>query len=209
MHYAPPPANHARSPEYVREILGFSPDDFLVGSLGYMTAHKRIDALLRVVARLRGLGYRIKVLLVGKILPDCEAPRWIEELGLDDAVVVTGFVDVRTFREYLNVPDAFVALRHPSAGETSASVIKMMGAGKPVLVSDHYAFREFPGDACVKIPVDNEEEHLAERLVYLMENRDERLALGQRSRSYILSNHDIQKSARHYIEFASEVLTGK
>ncbi|MBU1669837.1 MAG: glycosyltransferase family 4 protein [Actinobacteria bacterium] len=209
-HYSPPAANHMRSPELVREILGFRPDDFLVGSLGYMTSSKRIDILLGAVASVKGMGYPIKLLLVGKMLPGCEAPRWIEELDLDGDVLVTGFVDTRTFREYLNVPDMFVALRHPSAGETSGSVIKMMGAGSPVMVSDHYAFSEFPDDCCVKITTgEAEQDQLVEKLVYYCENADERRELGGRSRRYILANHDIQDSARQYVEFATEVLSCK
>jgi glycosyltransferase involved in cell wall biosynthesis len=209
LHYAPPPQDHMRSPELVREILGFRADEFLVGSLGYMTSGKRIDSLLRVIADIKSRGHKVKVLLVGKILPGCDAPRWIEELGLDDDVLVTGFVDTRTFREYLNIPDVFVALRHPSAGETSSSVIKMMGTGSPVMVSDHYAFSEFPDDCCVKITTgEREEEELREKLLYFIENPDERLEMGARSRRHILTHHDIQNSARSYAEFAEEVLAG-
>lgn len=209
LHYAPPPSTQMRSPELVREILGFREDEFLVGSLGYMTSSKRIDSLLRVIADIRRQGYRIKLLLVGKMLPGCEATRWIEDLGLDEDVLVTGFVDTRTFREYLNVPDIFVALRHPSAGETSSSVIKMMGAGKPVMVSDDYAFSEFPDDCCIKVSTGaDEEEELKQKLLFYLENPDERRELGARSRQYILTHHDIQNSAREYAEFASEVLAG-
>ncbi len=208
-HYAPPPEDHMRSPELVREILGFRPDEFVIGSLGYMTSSKRIDSLLRVFARIKARGNKVKLMLVGKIMPGCEAARWIEDLGLDEDVVFTGFVDTRTFREYLNVPDIFVALRHPSAGETSGSVVKMMGAGRPVMVSDHYAFREFPDDCCVKITTgEREEEELEEKLLFYIENPEERLELGCRSRQYILTNHDIQLSARSYAEFAAEVLSG-
>ncbi len=208
-HYAPPPTDHIRSPKLVREILGFSRDDFLVGSLGYMTANKRIDTLLRAVAWIKEQGYNIKLLLVGKLMPGCEATRWIEELELEQDVLVTEFVDTRTFREYLNVPDIFVVLRHPSAGETSGSVIKMMGTGKPVVVSDHYAFSEFPDDCCIKVSTGaDEEEELKQKLLFYLENPDERGELGARSRQYILTHHDIQSSARKYAEFASEVLAG-
>jgi glycosyltransferase involved in cell wall biosynthesis len=209
MHYAPPPHHPKRSVELVRETLGLRTDEFLVGSLGYMTSSKRINSLLRVIADLRGQGYKVKLLLVGEILPGCDALRWIEELGLGGEVLVTGFVDKRTFYEYLNIPDICVALRHPSAGETSSSVIKMMGAGRPVVVTDDYALSELPDDCCVKVTRgENEEEDLKQKLVYYMENSEERRSLGARSRQHILTHHDIQDSARSYVEFATEVLDG-
>jgi glycosyltransferase involved in cell wall biosynthesis len=208
LHFAPQPADHMRSPELLREILGFRKDDFLIGSVGYLTSSKRIDAVLRTMARLKAQGYPVKLLLVGKMLPGCEAPMWIEDLGLADDVLWTGFVDNHTFREYMNLPDMVVALRHPSAGETSASVIKMMGAGKPVMLSDQYAFSEFPDDCCVKISVGaTEEDELFEKLAYYMKNPDERLALGERGRDYILANHNIHDAARSYAQFAAELLS--
>jgi glycosyltransferase involved in cell wall biosynthesis len=207
-HYAPPPVDGMRSAELLREILGVKPSEFLVGSLGYITSSKRIDVLLHVLASMKKLGYPVKLLLVGKLLPGCEVERWIEELGLGEQVIVTGFVDTRTFREYLNIPDIFVALRYPSAGETSGSVIKMMGAGRPVILSDHYAFSEFPDDCCVKISTDGTEaEELLEKLAYYADNPDERLALAERSRDYILAHHDIQDAAKSYVQFAAELLS--
>ncbi|PKQ28961.1 MAG: hypothetical protein CVT63_00135 [Candidatus Anoxymicrobium japonicum] len=208
-HWSPPPPDHMRTPERLRETLGFRPEDFLVGSMGYINSSKRIDALLRVIAKAKKMGYPVKLLLVGKMLSGSEVLRWIEDLDLEDDVLVSGFVDTMTFAEYLNVPDLFVALRYPSAGETSGSVIKMMGAGKPVVVSDRYAFGEFPDDCCVKVAAgENEEDELLEKLVYYMDNPDERLALGERSQRYILKHHDIQDAARGYVHFATELLSG-
>ena len=207
-HWAPQKAEHERSPDLIREILGFRPDEFLIGSMGYINSSKRIDVFLRVMAKAKALGYPVKLLLVGKMLSGMDVPRWIEDLGLEQDVLVAGFVDTMTFGEYLNVPDMFVALRHPSAGETSGSVIKMMGAGKPVMLSNEYAFSEFPDDCCIKIPIGpDEEDQLLERLIYYIENPDERRALGERSKAYIMKQHDIQDAARGYIEFATELLS--
>lgn len=207
-HYAPPPDEHIRSPELIRKVLGVGRDEFLVGSLGYITDSKKIDVLLRALAWMRDNGYSVKLLLVGKLLPGCEVLRWIEELGLEDRVIVTGFVDTRTFREYLNAPDAFVALRNPSAGETSGSVIKMMGTGMPIFLSDHYAFSEFPDDCCKKItPGETEEEELKKGLVAFAEDPDMALSVGENAKEYVLAHHDIHDSARQYMQFASDILT--
>ena len=207
-HYSPPPAAGMRSPELLREIFGIKTGEFLIGSLGYITSSKRIDVLLHVLAEMKRMGYAAKLLLVGKLLPGCEVEHWIEELDLGQDVIVTGFVDTRTFREYLNVPDIFVALRYPSAGETSGSVIKMMGAGRPVILSDHCAFSEFPDDCCIKISTDGTEaDELLEKLVFYADNPDDRLALAERSREYILTHHDIQDAAKSYVQFAAELLS--
>lgn len=208
-HYAPPPTGHMRSPGLVREILGVGPDEVLVGSLGYITDSKRTDVLLGALARLKARGLRARLLLVGKALPGCGALKHVDDLGLTDDVIVTGFVDTRTFREYLNAPDVFVALRYPSAGETSGSVIKMMGTGRPVILSDHYAFSEFPDDCCVKIkPGEGEVEALERTLAGFIEDPGGMRALGRNAKKHVEVSHNIQNSARAYIEFATELLAG-
>jgi len=208
-HYTPPPPNSIRPAWKVREILGFGAGDFVIGSMGYMTASKRLDLLLGVVSSLISKGYPVKVLLVGKMLPGCEVLNWVEILNLNNNVVISGYVDTKTFTEYLSVPDVFVALRDPSAGETSGSVVKMMGSGTPVIISDNYAFSEFPDGSCVKIPFDGaEEKRLEEALVSLIEDPSKRQQIGKMSREYILSHHDIHSSARAYMEFAVEILKG-
>ncbi len=206
-HYALPPKD-LPSPRKIRERLGFSPEDFVIGSLGFITEHKRMDLVFKTLAQLRDQGVPVKFLLVGEALPGCDPERWTAEHSLEDCVVFTGFVDPRTFREYLMAPDIFIALRYPSAGETSGSVIKMMGAGAPVVLTNHYAFREFPDDSCIKIdPGPEEEKDLFEKLLYYYREPGSRIELGQNAKKYIRVEHNVEKSAREYIEFIQSTLT--
>ncbi len=54
--------------------------------------------------------------------------------------------------------DAIVSLRSPTMGETSGSAIRALSLGKPLVVSDVGWFSELPGDAVLKVPVDEREE---------------------------------------------------
>lgn len=209
-HYSPPAVNAMRSRGITRESLGFGEGDFIIGSFGYMTSSKRIHVILEAVSRMKDAGYPVKLLLVGEQMAGCDAQSISEGLDLEEDVVFTGFVDTLTFWEYIKVPDVCVALRFPSAGETSGSVIKMMGSGRVVALSDHQAFSEFPDDCCVKIPVgDGETEELTRRLVSLMEDPRERARVGARARRHIESRHDINASARSYAEFMWRIISGR
>ncbi len=209
-HYAPPAADAMRTPGRMRESLGFGKDDFVVGSFGYITYSKRIHVLLEAVSAMKGAGCRVKLLLVGEQMPGCDARVMAEERGLERDVVLTGFVDTLTFWEYITVPDVCVALRYPSAGETSGSVIKMMGSGRAVVLSDNQAFSEFPDDCCVKVPVGGQEtEELTKNLIRLMEDPAARARLGAQAKRYIETHHDIEVSARSYAEFMWEIISGR
>ena len=47
--------------------------------------------------------------------------------------------------------DACINLRYPLGGETSGIAIRLMGIGKPVLVTDGEEYARFPEDACLRI----------------------------------------------------------
>ena len=59
-----------------------------------------------------------------------------QSAGVADLVTVTGFVADAELPAYLAAADIVSCLRFPSAGETSASWLRALAAGRPTLVSD-------------------------------------------------------------------------
>ena len=49
--------------------------------------------------------------------------------------------------------DIVLNLRYPTVGESSGSLLRALGLGKAVLVSEVGSFAEFSGDVCLKVPV--------------------------------------------------------
>ena len=83
------------------------------------------------------------------------------ELGIQEQSRITGYIDEIDFFRYLKAADVVVNLRYPTAGETSGTLIRTLGAGKPVIVSDFGQFADFPEDICLKVaPGENEERDL-------------------------------------------------
>ena len=64
--------------------------------------------------------------------------------------------------------DACINLRYPAAGETSGIAIRLMGIGKPVLMTDRPECSRFPEDACMRIaPGVAERDSLREHMTLL------------------------------------------
>ncbi|HET8627020.1 MAG TPA: glycosyltransferase [Thermomicrobiales bacterium] len=197
--------------EEARARLGVPPEAFLVVSHGHITPYKRLDVALRAFRRLLVARPDAHFLIAGSGAPNSLAAldRQIGYLGLGRRVRRLGFVPAATVADLLAAADCCVNLRYPSAGETSASLLRIMGGGLPVLVSDAGSFRELPDDCCVKVPVGRlEEELLAEYLVELADNAPLRAALGCRARRFVAERHSLERAAAGYLD-ALGVVVGR
>jgi glycosyltransferase involved in cell wall biosynthesis len=181
---------------------------FVVGSFGFMSSAKRLEVSLHAFARFqRRFPYAVYV-LVGKILPSLDVDYLMENAGVEeDAVILTGYVDKETFLRYMATIDLALNLRFPTYGETSGAVIRLMGLGKPVIVSNAGSFAEYPDNSCVKIDVDEtEEEILLAMMCALATDKELRTQIGTNAQKYVRTHHTLEESARGYIDFMREVV---
>jgi SAM-dependent methyltransferase len=101
-------------------------------------------------------------------------------------------------------------LRHPTVGESSGSLLRALGLGKAVLVSDVGAFREFPDDVCLKVPVGASEEDLIFEYLNLLASRpDVARALGERAARYVKEECNWDHVAGLYASFLQSVVEGR
>jgi glycosyltransferase involved in cell wall biosynthesis len=185
-----------------RARLGINPEMFLVTSVGHLNPYKRVSATLRAFKALLMQVPNSSYLLIGSRSPNYDPVRQIEMLGLQTQVKSTGYVSQEEFQYYLAASDVCLNLRYPTAGETSASLLRIMGAGVPVLVSRTGSFEELPDDAAGKIDVgDIEEELLLEYLLLLARRPDLRAAMSESARRYVAERHTLEGAARGYLEF--------
>jgi glycosyltransferase involved in cell wall biosynthesis len=196
-----------RIPKDVARVrLGIDPGLFLITSVGHLNPYKRVSATLRAFKALLMEVPNSLYLLVGSKSPNYDPTRQIEMLELSDKVKTTGYVPADDLAYYLAASDVCLNLRWPTAGETSASLLRIMGAGVPVLVSRTGSFEELPDDAAGKIDVgDIEEELLLEYLLLLARRPDIREAMARAARRYVAEHHTLEGAARGYLEFLASV----
>jgi glycosyltransferase involved in cell wall biosynthesis len=193
-------------PAEARARLGIAPDAFVVASFGHVNPFKRINSALRAFQALVRQAPNALYVLVGSQSPNYNVAGVVGMLGLAEKVQLTGHVDRAMFSDYVAAADVCVNLRYPTAGETSASVLRLMGAAKPVLVSRAGAFAELPNDACAKVDADEHEERLIlEYLLLLADRPDVRAAMGANARHYVAEQHTLEGAARDYIGFLTDL----
>jgi glycosyltransferase involved in cell wall biosynthesis len=185
----------------LRQRYGVAHDRIVIGSLGFGSAAKRLSMVLRAI---RALGREdVLYLVVGAMGEPLR--RELSRDGLDNLVRATGFVDWNAFNDYCSLIDIGVDLRYPTMGESSASVCRILGAGKPCVVSRVGWFAELPDDCCVKLTPAAEDDALVECLSALIRDESLRLRLGGNARKYICENHNPAQAATAYVNFVDQV----
>jgi len=180
----------------------------LVGCFGYLNVNKRIPQFLEAFALLRQRRPGAKLLLVGAAGERFDLERRLERLGLDgEAIVREDYVPEERLWSLMAACDVLVNLRSPTMGETSGAVIRGLGLGKPMLVSDVGWFAEVPDGVALKIPVDEYEvATIAAALELAAEHAGE---LGRAAREYVRREHDLGRTTAGYVAALEEAAGGE
>ncbi len=192
-----------------RYRLGLDESTPLAGIFGFLKPYKRIAESLRAFRRLLRVAPSAKMILVGEPHPEFPLQSLIRGLGLSAAVRVMGFAPIDDFTGYMAACDIVLNLRYPTVGESSGSLLRALGLGKAVLVSDVGAFREFPDDVCLKVPVGTGEEDLIFEYLNLLASRpDVARAMGGRAARYVKEECNWDRVACLYAAFLQSVVDG-
>ncbi|HTR36992.1 MAG TPA: hypothetical protein VMH80_13890 [Bryobacteraceae bacterium] len=199
-HLFAPPAELAPDAEVIRwrAAHGIAQRTMLAGVFGYLRESKRLASVLRAFQRARS-ACEIALLVAGEFVSS-DLERAIKPvLRSDPAIIRIGYVSEREFWLQAAAVDACINLRHPTAGETSGIGIRLMGIGKPVLVTAGEETARFANSACLRVdPGPAEEEMLAEYLVWLARYPQDARAVGERASAHIREYHAPERVARLY-----------
>ncbi len=192
-----------------REKLGLDERAPLVGIFGFLKPYKRIAESLRAFRRAVRLAPEARMILVGEPHPDAPVEPMIRSLGLSSHARVLGFAAMDDFVGYLAACDIVLNLRFPTVGESSGTLLRSLGLGKAVLVSEIGSFQEFPDDVCLKVPVGaGEEDLLFEYLNLLISRPEVARELGARAKEYVARECSWAVVAERYAEFLRTVAEG-
>ncbi len=189
-----------------RRELGLDADMLLAGSFGFVTPTKRVEQVLDAFAEFAREAPEARLLLAGGHVPQYPVEELISSRGLIDRVIMPGYVSYEDLVRYMVACDIALAFRWPSAGETPSGLIKLMGLGKPALVSDHMAHGEFPDDTCIKVKPGRESEATLRVLREFRQDPSPFLETGRRARRYVEANNNAEDSADAYTTFARSLL---
>lgn len=189
-----------------KKELGLSKEQFIFAAFGHIHETKRALPIVKAFAKLATEHQQIKLIFVGK-LDSALAPKFqqlIKGLEISDRVQVTGYTELEKFRQYIDATNVCLNLRWPYNGETSGSLMRILGKGKCVVVNDIGSFGEIPDEACVKLPSveamneKQEVEAIYQAMKELYENPDKRCTLERAARTFAEECLDLNVIAQQY-----------
>jgi glycosyltransferase involved in cell wall biosynthesis len=199
--FAPPdPLPSLAGAERYRQRLGIEPGVFLLGMFGFLRESRRLIPALEAFAELRSRNSRMALLVAGEFVSS-DLRRAAAPLLASPGVLRLPYLEEREFWLAASAVDACVNLRDPGAGETSGIAIRLMGLGKPVLVTEGEAWARFPEGAFLPVARGAaERESLREHLRLLTSVAEARAAVGARAAAHIRALHGVDQAGERYWE---------
>jgi len=115
-------------------------------------------------------------------------------------VIVAGRVSEESFWLYAFAADICLNLRYPSAGETSATLLRLLACGRPVMVTDQIHVADFPDSVVARSRLEGDEDGLYCDLMDLIRAPHRRRELSESSRAFVLREHSVQAMVEDYRE---------
>lgn len=200
-------------PAQLRERYGLPADAIVVAAVGGVTPEKRLPEVIAAVAALADTLPQVHVLVVGAPVAHYDVRADAAARGLTGRVHVTGYVPDAELPAHLALADICACLRWPSNGETSASWLRAIAAGRPTIVTDLSHQPELPvvdprswqalGPAgaepiAVAVPILDEAHALTCALEKLARSPERRARMGAAARRYWQAHHTLAAMTEGY-----------
>ncbi len=186
----------------LRKSLKIDNNEVVISSFGHISSHKRIHQAINAFAKFQEKFPNSRYFLIGQSHDSDSLNQLINKLKIKRSIIFTGFISLEKAMEYITVSDICINLRYPTAGETSSSALRMLGVGKPLIVSDVGWFAELPDNCSAKVGVDNcEIDLISEYLSVLASDKKLRNKMGENAKRYISVENDPEKIAYEYYSY--------
>ena len=181
-----------------RTRIGVGQGTVLFGVLGYLRETKRVLASIRTFKKLNEARPDTALLLAGEIVSR-DLARLLESEGTHPAIRRLPRLSDHDFLIAGASIDCCLNLRYPGAGETSGIAIRMMGMGKPVIVTEGAEYDEIPVTACLRVSSGvAEKAELFDHMVMAVTLPRIAKEIGDRARRHIRGNHSLESVALKY-----------
>jgi hypothetical protein len=200
--WEPPELPRVYRVERLRQSLGCT-EGLLCGVFGHLRESKRIAPVIRAFGRVRG-SLPVTLLLAGEFV-SADLERTLAPLLASEGIARTAYLSETDWWLYASAVDLGINLKYPPAGETSGIAIRLMGIGKPVILTSGAETSRFPPGARLTVdPGVSEEEMLSVYLAWSFENRIRLEEIGRQAALHIRSEHAVERVADQYWRVLSD-----
>jgi len=191
----------------LRDRIGVSQAAFLFGVFGYLRESKRLMNVLEAFEHVHQQLPQTALLVAGSFVSS-DLERAAAPLLDAPGVVRLPYLDECDFWTAAAAVDACINLRYPGAGESSGIAVRLMGIGKPLLVTEGPETSRIPEDACIRIAAGlGERDSLIEHMILLTSMKQVASAIGRRGADHIQAHHRVTLIGTQYWNLLCEMCT--
>jgi glycosyltransferase involved in cell wall biosynthesis len=192
-HFFEPVALNPADSVFFRDRLAIPQGAFLFGIFGYLRETKRIITSIDAFGRLHKTNPNVALLLAGDAV-SADLTRLLQNEAKHPAIHRLPHLSERNLRTAAAAVDCCINLRYPTAGETSGIAIRLMGAGKPVILTEGPAITDIPASACLRVtPGIAEPAELFDHMTMLAAFPSIARAIGQAAAKHIAERHSLDE----------------
>jgi glycosyltransferase involved in cell wall biosynthesis len=192
-----PPAEACETVRF-RERIGVGQGVTLFGIFGYLREPKRIVTCIQAFKRLHKQRPDTALLIAGECVSS-DLTRLLETEVNHPAVRRLAHLSERDLNLAMATIDCCFNLRYPGAGETSGIAIRLMGAGKPVIVTENAENSAFPRGAVLRAsPGVAESAELFDHICLVTEFPSIAKEIGSEAQRHIRQHHALESVAGRY-----------
>ena len=179
---------------------------FTAVTAGYLTPSKGLRPALEGFAQFACDVPSARYVLIGDVEAGFDLVRCIRDAGVADRVEVRGYApSLAEFDAQIAEADVCLNLRYPTAGETSASLLRILGIGVPAIITDTGWFSEVPDTVSLKIPTPPTARAVAAAL-HALTDPARRAAMSAAARAWVRDVHDPERAAQGYLDFIEQLI---
>jgi glycosyltransferase involved in cell wall biosynthesis len=178
--------------------------DVRFGVFGGIAYYKRVDAVVEAFQRVHREFPRTQMVIAGRC-DDSKIKARLETIArlpeMHNSLTIKSDLSLDGLQREMEWCDVAVALRWPTAGEMSATLMRAFGTGRAAIVSDVPQFRELDGSFCWRVSTkpDVEAPELV-RLMRLAALEPKRIsAAGAAARAFVTKEATYKIVAKQYI----------
>jgi glycosyltransferase involved in cell wall biosynthesis len=188
-----------------RQRINIAPRATLFGIFGYLRETKRVLPCIRAFRRLHVLRPATALLIAGDVVSG-DLERSLANEPPHPAIHRLPHLCDADFRIAAAALDCCLNLRYPAAGETSGIAIRLMGTGKPVIVTEGPETSGIPANACLRVPAGADEaDTLFDQMAFVAEFPALAKRIGQAAAEHIRRSHKLESAAQQYWQVIESV----
>lgn len=192
-----PVPDHAGTARF-RERVGIGQSAVLFGIFGYLRETKRVLPCIAAFRRVHAAIPDTALLLAGDAV-SADLRRLLKTEAAHPAIYRLGHLTEHELLTAAAAVDCCLNLRYPAAGETSGIAIRLMGIGKPVILTAGEENAALPPASCLPVrPGVAEAAELFDHMVMVSQFPAIAKEIGMHARRHILDHHSLEAVARQY-----------